>query len=131
MSEKRSEFSEMSDVCLAADLIRQIEPRDHRSIKEWIGATARRLGWSYGRAKSVWYGEARRIDAAEMDALRKASEARQLRKLADEHRNVKERIARLQAALAVIREEIPGAKISIPEQQASGLGGMDLPRNGG
>jgi hypothetical protein len=77
MSEKRSENLEtgksiMGSVSEAAILIRRIaEPRPvGDSVKSAIRRAAHRLGWHWGRAKSVWYQEARRIDAHEMDALR-------------------------------------------------------------
>lgn len=35
----------------------------------WLARAARRVGLTPGRAKRLWYGEARRIDAAEYVAL--------------------------------------------------------------
>lgn len=40
------------------------------SSKSLIGRAARRLGFSFRRTKALYYREARRIDAEEMDALR-------------------------------------------------------------
>lgn len=125
MSEKRSEYSEMSDVAYAADLIRQIEPRRNMSVKEWIVVTARRLGWSYSRAKAVWYGDARRIDAREMDALRAAVRARETRSLAHDYRSQVDRIARLKAALAVVDEEFHREQILGMERSLGGRGDVD------
>lgn len=91
MSELSSERSEkrrvgMSSVCEAAVLIRKAaEPRPvGDSIKSAIRRAALRLGFSPTRAKDIWYEDARRIDASEMDALRKqagiyAAVAEQLR----------------------------------------------------
>ncbi len=45
-------------------------------VKTLIHRAARLLGWSDSRAFDVWYERARRIDAAEMDALRKAARVR-------------------------------------------------------
>ena len=45
-------------------------------VKVLIAQAARRLGWSYSRTFDVYYQKARRIDAAEMDALRKAARMR-------------------------------------------------------
>jgi cyclic pyranopterin monophosphate synthase len=42
-------------------------------IETLIRNVARKLGWSYTRAKGCWYGEARAIRAEEMDALRAAT----------------------------------------------------------
>jgi hypothetical protein len=127
MSEKRSEFSEMSDVCLAAELIRQVEPRRHMSVKEWINTTARRLGWPYSRAKAVWYEDARRIDAGEMDALRAAIRARETRKLSNDYSIQIDRIARLKAALAVVDEEFHREQIAGMERELRRRGDVDRP----
>jgi hypothetical protein len=66
MSEFTSEFAE------AAELVRQAaEPRPvGDSVKAAIRRAANKLGWPHSRVKNVWYREARRIDAHEMDALR-------------------------------------------------------------
>jgi hypothetical protein len=125
MLEKRSEFKEMSDVVFAAELIRRVEPRRHMSVKEWIGTTARRLGWPYSRTKAVWYEDAKRIDAAEMDAIRAAILARETRKLASDHRTQLDRIARLKAALAVVDEEFHCEQIVGMERQFRRRGDVD------
>jgi hypothetical protein len=44
------------------------------SIKAAIRSASRRLGFSFTRTRDIWYGDARRIDAAEMDRLRQAAE---------------------------------------------------------
>lgn len=71
----RSDFlCEFSAMCSeASSLVRRIaEPRRvGDSIKIAIGRAADKLGWGYSRTRDVWYGRARRIDATEMDALRK------------------------------------------------------------
>lgn len=125
MSEKCSEFKEMSDVVFAAELIRRVEPRRHMSVKEWIGVTARRLGWPYSRTKAVWYEDARRIDASEMDAIKAAIVARETRKLSHDYKAQLDRIARLQAALAVVDEEFHGDQIAGMEQQLHRRGDVD------
>jgi hypothetical protein len=75
MSEIRSEFSEMSSVTEASALVRHVaEPRQASdSVKAAINRAARCLGWSHSRTKDIWYGDARRIDAAEMDRLREVA----------------------------------------------------------
>ena len=40
------------------------------SVKSSIVRAARRLGFGFTRTKHLWYGDAKRIDAAEMDRLR-------------------------------------------------------------
>lgn len=67
MSEKLSEGQEMRSE--AAVMLRQVaEPQGN--TKATIAFIARKLGWKQSRTKAVWYGEARRIDVPEMDALR-------------------------------------------------------------
>jgi hypothetical protein len=44
------------------------------SVKAAIRCASRRLGLSFTRTRDIWYGDARRIDAAEMDRLRQAAE---------------------------------------------------------
>lgn len=63
----------MTSVSEAAFLIRQVaEPRPvGDSIKGAIRRASYRLGWPFIRAKKVWYEEAARIDAHEMDELRR------------------------------------------------------------
>jgi transposase-like protein len=72
LSEKSSEPFKMSAVLEAQTLVRTIaEPRAvGDSVKVSISKAARRLGFTFSRAKDIWYGDARRIDAAEIDKLR-------------------------------------------------------------
>lgn len=44
------------------------------SAKVAINRAAQRLGFSYSRTRDLWYGNARRIDSQEMDALRVCAE---------------------------------------------------------
>ena len=74
----------MSDVARASNLIREVLPREHRSIGEWMRDTYRTLQrfegrWSIGRTESIWYATARRIDAWEMDSIRLAKRYREIR----------------------------------------------------
>jgi hypothetical protein len=80
LSEKASEPSKMSAVLEAQTLVRSIaEPRAvGDSVKVSISKAARRLGFSFSRAKDIWYGDARRIDAAEIDKLRELAGQRRL-----------------------------------------------------
>jgi hypothetical protein len=45
------------------------------NIKGAIRLASQRTGMTYERVRSIWYGEARRIEAGEMDRLRSASES--------------------------------------------------------
>jgi hypothetical protein len=60
-----------------------MEPGESR--KQAIGRAARRLGLRFSRARAVWYGLCRRIDAWEIDALRREARYAQrvMRRLAD------------------------------------------------
>lgn len=93
----------MHDVAVAQEMVRQIVPRDHRSVKEWITATARSLGWSYNRTKNIWYGEARRIDGFEKDALRRAKARKRqhtIEEIRREQKELRNRLSELDATLA-------------------------------
>lgn len=72
MSESKFENSKMSSVSEASSLVRQVAgPRDAgESVKAVILRASRCLGFGYSRTKDIWYENARRIDAREMDALR-------------------------------------------------------------
>lgn len=72
LSEKLSESSEMSSVAEASELLRSVAgPREASdSVKALIRKAATRLRWKTSRTKDIWYGDARRIEAAEMDRLR-------------------------------------------------------------
>ncbi|PHP68204.1 hypothetical protein CSC94_06005 [Zhengella mangrovi] len=90
----------MSDAAYAAERIRQVTPREHRSVQDWIRVTARRLGWGVTRTKSIWYGEARRIDAREMRELEHAIEKSALREARRARDDLAERVERLEAIIA-------------------------------
>lgn len=66
ISDRSSEISDaMHLVKLAAG------PRvGGESVKLAIGRAARSLKWSFTRTRDIWYGNARRLDAHEMDKLR-------------------------------------------------------------
>lgn len=80
ISENRSEKYRMSALVEAQTLVREIaEPRAvGDSVKISISKSARRLGFTFSRAKDIWYGAARRIDAHEIDKLRSVAKQRHL-----------------------------------------------------
>jgi hypothetical protein len=43
-------------------------------VKAAVRRASRRLGLPFTRTRDLWYGDARRIDAAEMDRLRRGAE---------------------------------------------------------
>ena len=47
-------------------------------VKEAIFRASRRLDMPISRARDIWYGDARRIDAEEMDRLRRVAEEAEL-----------------------------------------------------
>ena len=116
-SEILSENSEMSSVVEATTLIRRAaEPRPvGDSVKGAIRRAAYRLGLSFTRTKDIWYGDARRIDADEMDALRK---------LAD-------RYAGIAATLRHQDEDFYSTQADALEYLANRLGGVDRTRTDG
>lgn len=91
----------------ASHLIRYAaEPRPvGDSVKAAITRAARRVGLGYERAKSLWYAEARRVDASEMDRLRAVAAeraAKQEEAAVHAHRQLVERISAIEARLAAI-----------------------------
>lgn len=46
------------------------------NVKATISETAKHFGWKFNRTRDLYYARARRIDAAEMDALRAAAAVR-------------------------------------------------------
>jgi hypothetical protein len=115
MSEFSSERSEMSSAAEASSLIRMAaEPRQTGdSVKAAIRRAAHRLGLTFTRAKNIWYGEARRIDAHEMDALRA---------LANKY-------ARIATALRHTDEDFYGPQADALEYWANRLGIVDRTGN--
>jgi hypothetical protein len=79
------------------------EPRPSGDrIKTAISRAARRAGLSYWRAFDLWYGKARRIDAAELEAIRAANQKHSRRgaDASDELKQLRERISALEALVA-------------------------------
>lgn len=86
MSEISSGKPEISSGCEACNLLKRAAvPQAGESVKSAINRVARQLHWNFARAKSIWYGEAKRIDAHEMDQLRRlaAEQATRFRRVAD------------------------------------------------
>lgn len=77
------------------------------SVKERIRRASRLTGFSYWRTFGLWYGNARRIDAHEIDVVRaKQNQEEALRAETDELlAALSERVALLEAALAARDEE--------------------------
>lgn len=100
MSDFPSERCGMSTIAGEASLLvrRVAEPRPvGDSIKAAIVRTARRLGFSYTRTRDIWYGNARRIDAAEMDQLREYAGRREAQIAIENMVVLRERLAKTDA----------------------------------
>lgn len=69
----KKDVAQMTDIATAQELMQGTFPASrYGNIKAAIWAAYRRLKLpTERRAESIWYGTARRIDASEMDALRK------------------------------------------------------------
>lgn len=103
---RAEKMSSVSDE--AAALLRQVaEPRPvGDSVKAAIGRAARRLGFSWRRTKTIWYGETSRIGAEEMDALRRATQRKHAETVARAEAIVAvDRLVALRAALASSDED--------------------------
>ncbi|MDE2104330.1 MAG: hypothetical protein KGL39_44240 [Patescibacteria group bacterium] len=99
MSEFEAEKSEMSCVEFASFSLREriAPPNSAQSVKERIRLASRRLGWSFSRAKDVWYADPRvAIGADEMRAIEEAAGIRYGR---DEIRKNDELISKAEALL--------------------------------
>ena len=133
MSEKLSELSEMSDCAAASGLMRELAPAG--SAKARIGVALVRINklkhikrkWSWSRAKDIWYGDARRIDAHEMDALRAAVRKREIEEARSEYRELDERLRRVEAALAVAYQDLDSATFDEVRKGIVGPGLVDRP----
>ena len=70
--ESRSERPEMSSVAEMSALVREVADftAQGSNWKERVHAAARALHMPFGRTKRHYYGEARRVDAEEMDRAR-------------------------------------------------------------
>lgn len=117
-SEKSSEGCRMTTVQQASLLLQQIaEPRPvGDTVKAAITRAARAVSavmkepMQYGRCEDLWRCEARRVDAAEMDAIREAHERRN-RSFREELRQAQllaDRLERL-AAQALPMDDLPAS----------------------
>ena len=79
------------------------------------------------RVRSLFEGTARRIDGEEKDAIRMA----QIEEAKNEQRELRARLARLDAALARVDEDFHGPQMAAHREAAAGLGRMDRTRTQG
>lgn len=104
MSQKSWEERVTAFAVEAADGLRRLSPaRDGDRIKARIARAARAAGLTYWRAFDLWYRKARRIEAAEIEAIRAAAargsreDGHELAALASDFEALAERLAALAA----------------------------------
>lgn len=90
MSEQRSKETKLSSVAEMSSLVREVADfaAPSPNWKDRVSAAARVLKLPFGRAKAHYYGQARRVEAEEMDRARAAAEElreARLRRQAGEH----------------------------------------------
>lgn len=78
---------------------------------------------TFRRARSIWEGKAKRIDAEEADALKRAK----IEETRREYQDLKSRIAAIETALAVAAEEAPGGTLDAHRKAPHALGNVDFP----
>jgi hypothetical protein len=117
--------SHASSIDEAQILVRRCaEPRPAADqVKAAVRRASQRLGIPFSRVRDIWYGDARRIDAGEMDKLRQEAEKAELaqafaaieflknKALAPASHQV---IANLHAALLAFQRDTIGELASLP-----------------
>ena len=116
----------MSDTAYYRDLVRETWPQARfGSVKASLNAMHRFVSpkvtkeFTHRRARSIWEGTARRIDAEEATAFQKA----QIQEARREREELHARLSRLDEALAAIDQEFHGPTLEALRYQAGGLGG--------
>jgi hypothetical protein len=122
----------VSDTAFHSDLIREAFPKDrYGGAKAAIYAAYRYIApkvakqFTERRARAIWEGTARRIDAEESAVLRRA----QFEEAKREYIDLQSRLRSLEAALAVADEAFHGPQMAAYREVANGLGGLDRARN--
>lgn len=118
----------VSDTAFHSDLIKEAFPRTrYGGAKPAIYAAYRYIApkvtkaFTERRARSIWEGTARRIDAEEAAALRRA----QIEEAKREQAELRARLLRLDAALAVADAEFHRETRAAMRAQMGVAGGMD------
>lgn len=118
----------VSDTAYHSDLIREAFPRTrYGGAKSAIYAAYRYISpkvtkeFTERRARAIWEGTAMRIDAEEAAVLKRA----QIEEAKREQRELRERLTRLDAALAVADKEFHGATRAVLREQIGILRGVD------
>lgn len=128
MLSKHDKRSSMSDTILAQELMRDAFPtRKYGSVKAAVYEAYRFMRpkvlkeFTLRRARSIWEGAARRIDSEETAALSQAiiEEARR------EQQELRNRLERLDIALATADPSLPSQTLAAIRYQASKGRGVD------
>ncbi len=126
LSEKDKDAS-MSDTAFHSELIREAFPRArYGGVKIAIYAAYQyvapkvRKQFTERRARAIWEGTARRIDAEESAVLHRAK----IEEAKREQSELRARLARLDFALAAIDEDFHGPQMAAHREAAAGLGGV-------
>lgn len=131
MSSDKDKDLSMSDTLHYSGIMREAYPvpRRYSTVKGALNEAVRFIAprvskdFSHRRARAIWEGQARRIDAEEAAALRLAEieEARR------EQIELRERLARLDTALAVADAEFHSEARSALQSQMGGPRRVDRP----
>jgi hypothetical protein len=119
--------SHASSIDEAQTLVRRCaEPRPAGDqVKAAVRRASQRLGIPYSRVRDIWYGDARRIDADEMDKLRQEAEKAELAQAVAAIEFLKDKalapasheaITNLRAALLAFQRETIGELALLPRQ---------------
>lgn len=125
----------MSDTAYYSGIIREAYPvpRRYSTVKGALNEAVRFIApkvskdFSHRRARAIWEGRARRIDAEEAAALRLA----EIEEGRREQKELRQRLARLDEALAMVDQDFHCEARSALQSQMGGFCRVDLPRNQG
>lgn len=125
----------MSDTTFYSAVMREAYPvpRRYSSVKAALNEAVRFIApkvskdFTHRRARSIWEGTARRIDAEEAAALRLA----EIEESKREYRELQARLASLETSLALADEAFHGPSMVAYRSLANGVGQLDRSRNVG
>jgi hypothetical protein len=72
------------------------------TVKSAINRVSKETGLSHTRIRDIWYGDARRIDAHEIEKIEAAERRKQIKVAKDEYAQLRTQMARLEAMLRSI-----------------------------
>lgn len=131
MLSQSDKSSSMSDTAYHSDLIQEAFPRQrYGGAKAAIYAAYRYISpkvhkqFTERRARSIWEGTAARIDAEESAVIRRA----QVEEARREQAELRERLARLDTALATFDEDFHGPQMAAYRKASAELGRVDRAR---